>query len=68
MLSSPLDFLLELDITLVLHERGLPRHILLLLRQLPIELAMSGAVKRAPLQRAILVTLIGVKESSERIC
>jgi hypothetical protein len=62
MAYSSLNLLLELDITLVLHERGVPRHILMV-RQLSIELAMCGTVERHPLDLAISGAFIGVKES-----
>lgn len=62
---SRLNLLLELDIALVLHKRGLPWYILLLFRQLSIELSMCGAINRHPLQLAVLVALIGIEESGE---
>lgn len=60
----PTNLLLELDITLVFHECGVPWHILML-RQLCIELGMCVAINGHPLKRAVLLPLIGIKESSE---
>jgi hypothetical protein len=57
--------LLELDITLVLYERGLPWHILLLFRQFCIELAMCGTVKSTSVELAVSVALICIKESGK---
>ena len=62
---SILNLLLELDIALVLHESGVPWHILLMVRQLRIELAMCHAVERHPLKLTVSVPLIGIKESDE---
>ena len=45
-LHSSVNLLLELDITLILHEGGVPRHIILMVRQLRIELAMCSTVER----------------------
>ena len=51
--------------TLALHERGVPWHIILMIRQLCIELAMRSAIELHPLELAILASLIGIKEPSE---
>lgn len=64
-LCSSLNLLLKFDITLALHERGVPWHILLMVRQLCIELAMCGAVERHPLELAISMSFISIKESSK---
>jgi hypothetical protein len=52
-----------LDIAFALHERGVPRHIALMARQVGIELAMCGAIKRHPLEFTVFMTLIGIEES-----
>lgn len=63
--SSPTR-LLELDITLVLHKRRMPWHILDMVCQLSIELAVCRAIKRHTLKLAIAVSLIGIKEPNEQ--
>jgi hypothetical protein len=60
---SSLNLLLELDITLVLHKRGVPWHILLMIRQLCIELAMCSTIDCHPLGLSVSVALVGIKES-----
>jgi hypothetical protein len=62
---SIFHLLLELDITLVLHERGVPWHILFLVCQLCIEVGMCGAIQRLPLDLPVCGALIGIKESSK---
>jgi hypothetical protein len=61
--SSNLKLLVEVDISLVLHECGMPWHIPLLIRQLGIEVTMCGAIQSLPLVRSVFVTFVGVKEA-----
>lgn len=59
-----LSICLELDITFVLDERCVPRHIRSIVRQLCEEVGMRRAVQSHELGRAIWIALIGIKESS----
>lgn len=60
------NMLLELDITLALHERGLPWHVTLMVRQLFIEFTMCRTVELHSLKLALRSALIGIKESNEQ--
>lgn len=53
---------LELDIALVFDKSGMPRHLLLLLRQLTEELAVGRPIECRALERSIRLTLIGIEK------
>jgi hypothetical protein len=57
--------LFELNITLVLHERGVPGDITLVIRQLCVELGMGDTVKLLAFDLTIFMTLIGIEEPSK---
>jgi hypothetical protein len=57
--------LLELDITFVLHECGVPWYTTVVGCQLCIEVTMCWPINCHPLVRTISITLSGIKESSE---
>lgn len=55
--------LLELNITLALHECGVPWNLRFLLGQLGVEFSVRRAIDRHALELAVFVALIGVEES-----